>query len=323
MPADLGDTMQTLYRQFGELPGVTIELHQELLAVHIENDKACATVFLQGAQLSHYQRHGEPPIIWCSPLCDHRSGVPLRGGIPVCWPWFGALEKNPQPVQQQIAAADTAVHGFVRHRQWTLDAIEPLSEDQTLLRLSLSLEQNQEPEWPNATTLMLDILVGEQLQLTLTVHNRSEQSVCFSSALHSYFALLDIAQVSVDGLQQLDYIDCLQNWSTQRQTGAVTIDREIDRIYHGTRIKPIALVDEVWQRRIEVSCGGSDSAVIWNPWIEKSQRLSQFADDGFRQMLCIETANADRDFVQLAPSQQHQLTLTIDSHPLSQGVPTG
>jgi len=98
MAVDTGQQMQQLYQRFGELPGVVIELHKELLAVHIQNDAATATVFLQGAQLSQYQAKGQPASIWCSDSCDYKAGSPLRGGIPICWPWFGDFDRNPKTV---------------------------------------------------------------------------------------------------------------------------------------------------------------------------------------------------------------------------------
>lgn len=315
MPTDLGQQMQQLYQQFGDIAGVTIELHQDLLALRVDNDQASATVFLQGAQLSHYQKQGEQAIIWCSPECDYTAGVPLRGGIPVCWPWFGELAKNPDAVQQQINLNEAPVHGFARQRQWQLSAVEAIHSGLTRLQLQLSLAEGEEALWPWATELQLTILVGESLELSLEVHNSSEQSLCFSSALHSYFSVADIDQVSITGLEGLSYIDFMDDWRQYKQQGALIIDREVDRIYSGTA-NSIQLVDQQWQRSIRVSNEGSNSAVLWNPWQEKSRRLPHFADDAYKRMLCIETANADQDFVQLAAGDTHRLALTISSSTL-------
>ncbi len=127
MPVDIGQQMQQLYSQFGDLPGISIELHKQLLAIRVENKQATATVFLQGAQLSDYQKQGEQPIIWCSPHCDYQNGQSLRGGIPLCWPWFGDLARNPEPVRQHInQTTDAPAHGFVRNRLWSLSTVEIL-----------------------------------------------------------------------------------------------------------------------------------------------------------------------------------------------------
>lgn len=306
----IADTMQSLYRRFGEIDGVQIELHQSLLAVRVENTRAAATVFLQGAQLSHYQRHDEPAVIWCSPDCEYREGTPLRGGIPICWPWFGDLQKNPSQVSAKARLDTAQAHGFARQRQWQLEDIRTPHAGQTELVLRLRLAADEEPAWPWPTLLTLSITVGESLALQLSVENLSDSKVCFSSALHSYFAVSQIDAISIDGLDGLDYIDCVDSWKPQRQQGALLISSEVDRIYHGTTT-PITLIDSGWGRAIQVLSEGSNSAVVWNPWNEKSRRLSQFADDAFRSMICIETANADRDCITLEPGQQHRLNLEL------------
>ena len=317
MSSDIGQHMQQLYSQFGQIPGISIELHKELVAVQVENQQASATVFLQGAQLSHYQKQAEPPIIWCSPLCDYQHGQPLRGGIPLCWPWFGELAQNPEPVRHQIGARaiteePVAAHGFVRNRLWELRTIDQLDPGHTRLTLQLRLADGEEPLWPHACELQLIIDIGATLQLQLQIRNNSMQNVVFSSALHSYFAVANIDQVTVNGLQGLDYIDCLDNWTTHHQQAALTIDREIDRIYQGAH-NEIVLVDASLQRTIHLHCKGSNSTVLWNPWRDKARQLSHFAADGYKQMLCIETANAGQDFVQLGSRECHQIALTISS----------
>ena len=316
MSADLGHQMQQLYQQFGEVSGVSIELHKELLAIRVDNQQATATVFLQGAQLSHYQHRGGQPIIWCSPDCDYSAGVPLRGGIPICWPWFGNLAKNLAPVQQHINCDDAPAHGFVRQRHWQVSAIENIDNHLTQMQLQLSLAEGEESLWPTATELQLTILIGKTLTLTLEIRNTSHQTVCFSNALHSYFAIGDIEQVVVKGLEGLNYIDCMDNWNEHKQQGPLTIGREVDRIYQGAH-NDITLIDKHWQRIITLHSEGSDSAVVWNPWQDKARRLSHFADDAYKKMLCIETANADKDLVPLAAGETHRLVLTISSSALS------
>lgn len=317
MPYDIAAHMQQLYQQYGQLPGVGIELHKELLAIRIDNDAASATVFLQGAQLSHYELKDQQAIIWCSEHCDYSAGKSLRGGIPICWPWFGDLNKNPaavrEPIQaSQVADTDYPAHGFVRERLWDIGSIENLASDQTRITLTLNIEEGQEPLWPTACSLRLILTIGSELGLQLDINNRSDRSVHFSQALHSYFAVSDIAAVSVSGLEDLDYIDCLDDWTTKTQSGALCIDTEVDRIYQGTTAA-IHLNDQNWQRAIGVHSNNSQSTILWNPWIEKAKRLSNFDNKDYQNMLCIETANADQDTICLAPGQSHRLTLRIIS----------
>ncbi len=307
--------LKSLQAQFSHLPGITFETHNELVAVHVHNEVASARVFLQGAQLSHYQHHGEPPIIWCSPHCDYSAGTPLRGGVPVCWPWFGNLVDNHHVIQRQVGIDNPSAHGFVRNRQWQLKAIEQPDSTVTRLVFSLELAEQQESAWPTATSLCLTITIGKRLQMFLDFANRHRHPVYVSAALHTYYAVSDINTVSVRGLDGLNYRDSLQQGQLNRQRGDLIIDQEVDRIYHGTW-NPITLVDQGWNRALIISSEGSDSSVLWNPWQDKARRLSHFADDAYREMLCIETANADDDFVVLKPGERHRLGFTLRCRPL-------
>ncbi|WP_101759984.1 D-hexose-6-phosphate mutarotase [Oceanicoccus sp. KOV_DT_Chl] len=312
---DIGQQMQQLYQQFGELPGITIELHKELLAINIENDMAQATVFLQGAQLSHFQpKQQAQAVIWCSPDCDYRQGQSLRGGIPVCWPWFGDPSRNPEAVQQLMGAEPLSAHGIVRNQLWDLRAIEIVNTGHTRLTLSLTVEN--EPAWPYTCQLQLMIDISDQLQLHWQITNLSQQTLSFSGALHSYFAVSKISQLAVNGLENLNYIDCLDQWQLKSEAEPVIIDREVDRIYQQCSNR-VSLLDSGWQRLIHIDSQGSNSAVLWNPWIEKAKRLSHYPDDAYQAMVCLETANIVDDMVTLAAGASHQLSITISTESLA------
>ena len=319
MPKSIGEQMQQLYSQFGDLSGVTIELHKELLALRIENQQATATVFLQGAQLSHYQRNNEAPIIWCSSHCDYQQGKPLRGGIPICWPWFGDLNYNSAMVKQLIPASDSAypAHGFARNRNWQLASIENIHSGLTRVHLTLTIAADEEPLWPYATSLSLTIDIGASLTVCLRVINNDQQPVSYSAALHSYFAIANIDQVAINGLQGLPYIDCTDNWSEHSQQGTLSIDREIDRIYTSSD-STLTIEDIAEQRALSVQSKGSNTVVVWNPWQQKSSQLTHFSAEDYQHMLCIETARAGTDFVTLNTGEEHQLTVTIDAAKPSQ-----
>lgn len=292
MTNDLGQQMQTLYQQFGSTPGVTIELHNELIAIRVENGAATATVFLQGGQITDYQRKTDSqPILWSNPQRSTQQGVAIRGGIPICWPWFGARDKNPAAIQQQFShLADTA-HGFARDTTWQLTAVNRLNTDQTELLL------RYQPQAQAADIeLCLAISIGATLTVELTTDNRSDQPFTFSQALHSYFAIADIRQIRTEGFEQLHYIDALEQWQQHQQLQTLAIDREVDRIYLNTPPQ-LSIIDPLWQRRIQLNTEGSHSAILWNPWLDKGQRLSQFADRDYQHMLCIETANVLDDAI--------------------------
>lgn len=263
----------------------------------------------QGAQILRYGRSDERPVIWLSEQAGFRCGHSARGGIPVCWPWFGALERNPLAVQQHYQALDAPAHGLVRSLPWTLvEAVSDVDE----ARLTFAFDSREQPlqGWSGQARVMLHITLGEQLQIHLSNHNLGEQPLTISQALHSYFAVSDIRQVRVEGLEGTGYVDALRDWQVFEQPGTVTFEGETDRLYLQTP-RQMSIVDPLWQRRIDLQVAGSASAVVWNPWVAKSRRLSDFAEDAWQRMLCIETANVLEDCLLLAPGETHQLALAI------------
>jgi glucose-6-phosphate 1-epimerase len=305
----LASTIQTLYQTYGHLKGITIECQNELVAIGIKNKAAVAEVFLQGAQLTRYQRASESPVLFLSEGCRYKAGVSLRGGIPICWPWFGDLKKNPASVQQLLSEeiiANAPAHGFVRDRQWTMESISTPSDFLTILELSYSTTK-AEPLWPYETALSCRIEIGDRVALQFSVKNCGDQPLVFSSALHSYFALEHIDDVTIQGFDQTPYIDALDEWKLKQQDGPIHFTEEVDRIYQ-TGCASVNIVDG--RRQVKILSTGSNSTVVWNPWIEKSQRLSQFMSKDYQSMVCIETANAVNDVITLLPDQTHVLAFT-------------
>lgn len=294
-----------------------LELGQ-LVCWRIRTDGAELLVAQQGAQILSYQRLGEPPLIWLSGLAEYVQGQSVRGGIPVCWPWFGDLKRNPQAVQAMHAGGPlTPAHGLVRGLDWELQTVDRQAEGVHLALRCAEAEQGL-PGWPHQVALNLDIRLGDTLQLQLTSHNLGEQPVTISQALHSYFAVSDVRQISVEGLDQCRYVDALEDdWRAQRHTGELRIAGETDRLYLDVPPR-LAIRDPHWQRRIILEASGSRSAVLWNPWIDKAKRLSQFAEDAWQGMLCIETANVLDDLVVLAPGDRHQLGVNLWSEALGE-----
>jgi glucose-6-phosphate 1-epimerase len=310
---NIGQQMQALYGRFGDIDEVTIELHKELLAINVRNRTAEATVFLQGAQLSQYQPHKERGVIWLSPDCEFKVGSPLRGGIPICWPWFGALDKNPESLQQQVCSSVGQAHGLVRALEWEVDFVTAVSLDETELQMSLALDPSE--LWPFACKLVMKFTIGAQLTLCFEVQNNDSKPFVFTNALHSYFAIGDITHTMISGLDSKPFIDALNGWEGFTQKGDIAIDGEIDRIYE-TDGDDIHIVDSQWQRQISIVSKSSANAVVWNPWVEKSKQLSQFGDSSFKQMLCVESANTGSDCVTLQPDDRHIHVLDVMSQAL-------
>lgn len=289
----------------------TVKL-DELNCWRIRHGQAELLVAQQGAHILSYQLAGQPPLIWLNDEAVFKAGKSIRAGVPVCWPWFGNLARNPQSVQDMRQSNDPApAHGLVRATDWELLGIETQGQS-LVVELVVPMPQGGLPGWPHPVDLKLSIRLDEQLHISLTSHNRGTESVSISQALHSYFAVSDVRQVHVEGLDGLDYIETLDDWKTVPQAGDLHFTGETDRIYLNTPPQ-LSIVDPAWQRRIQLTCSGSRSAVIWNPWIDRAAQFSDMAADGWQRMLCIETANVMNDVVTLAPGASHTLGVSISS----------
>ncbi|MBF8758051.1 D-hexose-6-phosphate mutarotase [Pseudomonas guariconensis] len=293
---------------------VETEQHGELNCWRITSNHAELLIAQQGAQVLSYQRLGEPPLLWLSDQAIFRQGKSVRAGVPVCWPWFGNLQRNPQAVQAMYHGEQAPAHGLARTRDWQLLGIEEAAEG---LRIEFSLPQalGDLPDWPHEVELKLLIEMGTQLKMTLSSLNQGNDSVTISQALHSYFAVSDVRQARVEGVDNLGYIETLADWELRQQHGALGFAGETDRIYLQTP-DLLKIVDPQWNRRITLHSTGSRSAVIWNPWTERARELTDMADDGWQRMLCIETANVWDDVVTLAPGASHSMSVTIASEAL-------
>jgi len=265
--------------------------------IEIQNNSATAKVALQGGHIFHFQQQEKKPLLWLSRKSHFETGKAIRGGIPLCWPWFG---KHP---------TDAAMpqHGFARTAVFEcMDSNEP---DEKTTEIVLKLESSAKTliHWPYQFKLLLHITIDTELTVELTTINCDTQSFVISSALHSYFAVSDIKQVSVQGLDKAEYWDKLTG-ETKNQQGSLCFNKEVDRIYQNTT-DPIQLLDR--ERRIQIVSEGSKSAVLWNPWKEKSIKMADMPDDGYRSMICIETANALNDSRRLVPGEEHTLNVTL------------
>lgn len=259
---------------------------------------ATAEVALQGAHVLSYARAGEPPILWMSRQAIFAPGKPVRGGIPVCWPWFG-----PHPTDPALPA-----HGFVRTRLWELAGAAERG-DGIALTLRLADDEQTRALWPHPFALALTVTLAESLTVELVAQNTGDGPVTVGGALHSYFAVADVTRVAIMGLEGAPYLDQLTG-QTHEQAGPVTIGAEVDRVYSDTTAT-CRIVDPVLGRTISVAKHGSRSTVVWNPWVAKARRLADFADDEYTTMICVETANAFADTITLAPGATHTLTAVI------------
>lgn len=287
----------------------------ELNAWRIRHGDTELVVAQQGAHIVSYQRDGHQPLIWSNPAAVFKQGKAIRGGMPVCWPWFGNLERNPASVQAMRRSDEPAkAHGEVRAVDWELMGMG-MDGDALLIDFIQPLAEGHLPGWPHNVALKLSIRLDHALNVSLLSFNAGSEAVTLSQALHTYFAVSDVREINVEGVDGLDYVDTLENWEERQQSGALTFSGETDRIYLDTP-EHLAINDPVWNRRIYIRSSGSQSAVIWNPWTAKTATFSDMAADGWQNMVCIETANVLDDVAVIEPGAMQVMAVSIWSEPL-------
>ncbi|MBD3671369.1 MAG: D-hexose-6-phosphate mutarotase [Gammaproteobacteria bacterium] len=269
-----------------------------LILCDITNSQGRASVSLQGAQVVSWVPADEQPVIWLSPEAQFEPGRSIRGGVPICWPWFGAHPDDPE----------FPAHGYARTSEWELIHAEHLEDGRTRLVLRLIESGKGEKYWPYMTELECHISVGKSLEIELVTRNEDAREITLSEALHTYFHVGDIRQVSVLGLEQAEYRDKLRGFEAFTQPGAIRFEDEVDRVYVNSK-DAVVIDDPKLSRRIRIEKQGSHSTIVWNPWDEKSQQMGDMGEEGYQYMLCVESGNALEDAVILAPGEEHRLVV--------------
>ncbi len=267
--------------------------------LEITHSTGSGRVALNGAHLMEWTPTGQHPLIYLSPQAIYRSGKAIRGGVPVCWPWFG-----PHPTDASLPA-----HGFARTRQWTLDSSTESPAGVTLV-LSLTDDAETRQWWPQAFRLEMTLGLGATVQLSLRMINQDPQQMTITAALHTYFVIGDIRKLSVSGLNGAPYLDTVGTPEQRTQVGDIHFSGEVDRIYASGN-NPVEIHDPVLARRITVQGAGNQSCVVWNPWIEKAKSLADLPDEDYLCFVCVETTNAGEDCITLAPGAEHTLAVTL------------
>jgi glucose-6-phosphate 1-epimerase len=290
----------------------------ELNCWRIRHGQAELVVAQQGAHIISYQIDGDQPLIWSNPGAVFKHGKAIRGGMPICWPWFGNFQRNPQAVQDMRQSSEPAnAHGEVRAIDWELMGMGE-DGDALIVEFIQSKAEGHLPGWPHTVGLKLQIRMDAALNVSLVSFNAGPEDVTLSQALHSYFAVSDIKQVSIEGLDGVTYLNTLESWEQQNvQVGDITFTGETDRIYQGTP-DLISIIDPEWKRRIQIQTIGSNSSVVWNPWIEKTKTFSDMDADGWQNMVCVETANVMGDIVTLKPNDMQVMSVSIWAEPLGE-----
>ena len=274
----------------------------ELPLLEISTRWSTAEIYLHGAHVTRFTKKDEAPLLFMSQCSRFEPGQPIRGGIPIIFPWFGQRE-------------GMGAHGFARLKPWELKEFAPAPDGSVSVRLRL-------PDCPEASTFTpftadYIVTVNEALTLQLVVTNRSEdQDLSFENCLHTYFETGDIEGVSISGLKGVDYLDKVAGFARKTETDdAIRIASEVDRIYMDTNAS-VEIQDAYQDRRIQVEKSGSNSTIVWNPWTAKAQQMPDFGNEEFERMVCVESGNVGPNALKLKPGESSTLRVTLRSEKL-------
>jgi glucose-6-phosphate 1-epimerase len=266
--------------------------------IEVNNAKASATISVYSGQvLSFHPKPEAQDVMFLSDKAYYQIGKAIKGGIPICWPWFG-----PDP-----EGLGRTAHGFVRNRMWNVVRSLTTVDGDTEVTLGLSDTPETQAIWPQSFELILVVTVGESLTVELITRNSGNTPFKLTQALHTYFKVGDINQVQVLGLDGVSFLDKTDGGVEKTQVGAVTIAQEVDRVYMNVTAAELVIADEVFDRRICISAQGSKTAIVWNPWVEITAGMADLDDADYQRFICVETANAADDVVTIAPGAEARL----------------
>lgn len=286
--------------RFDQGPGGLTRLRLATPAANLE-------MLLHGAHVLQYQPAACEPLLFLSRCGEYNPGKPVRGGVPICLPWFGGEHTDPR----------APMHGLARTRPWRIVAIESVDEQTLQAGFALTGDEAGRAFYPHDYEARFTVRVGPTLHMALRMRNTGGAPLRFSEALHTYLRVGDIHRVTLRGLEGAEYLDKTAGFARRAQGDQpVTFTDETDRVYLHTRAMCV-VEDPTLRRRIVIDKSGSDATVVWNPWRKRAAAMPDFDDDGWRTMLCVETANAAEHAVTLPPGAEHEMTATLCAEPLA------
>jgi glucose-6-phosphate 1-epimerase len=272
--------------------------------IQIETAAATAEIYLHGAQLTSWKPAGSGEVLFVSEKSRWEDGRAIRGGIPVCFPWFRAKAGDPK----------APAHGFVRTKDWHLESIAEIPGGSVGVYLSTESDEATRRWWPFDFRLEYRITTGPRLNLELRMKNTGPSALQFEEALHSYFNVGDVEQAGVRGLDGAVYLDNRDGNRKKTQTGELRLTAQTDVAFAGTS-GPVEIVDEVFRRTLKTEKRNSNSTIVWNPWCDGAASMPDFGSDEWRRMLCVEGGNILDSAVTLEPQEIHTLTVEISIAP--------
>lgn len=277
----------------------------------VDGPAARAEIYLHGATVTGWTPSGRDQVLWVSSASRFTREGAIRGGVPICFPWFGAQAGHP----------GSPSHGFARLSQWSLVAVRDDGQDVTVRLRLTDQDATGASAWPHRFEAVYTVVVGSRLSLALQVTNLSDETVSFEEALHTYFDVRDICAAEVTGLEGAAFYDRLAGpGPVPGEPGPVRFVSETDRIYLGTGASTMVR-DVKAGRSVLISKDGSDATVVWNPWVDKARAMDDFGDDEWKQMVCVEVGNIRDATIHLAPGASHTMMTTFEVLPMTDSEP--
>lgn len=272
---------------------------QGLKFIEIDNGLATAKIALQGAHVMQWQpKSATEPVLWLSSQARYVKGRSIRGGVPICWPWFGAHPTN----------SSYCTHGFARVIPWQLSEAETLKNGSTRLVLHMEETDEAKRQLSYPFSLSVTITIGETLKIDLSTTNKANHPFMIGEAFHTYFHISDIDQIKVTGLDDALYSDKVFKYERRVQSSEIQFSGEFDRVYLNTTTDCV-IEDAGLKRKIRIGKSGSSTTVVWTPGVEKALQMGDMGTEHeWRTMICVENANALENSVVVNPNHTHTLT---------------
>lgn len=276
------------------------ELENDLVFITVSNKYADADICLYGAHITSFRPHNSMDLLWMSPDSSFELGKPIRGGIPVCFPWFGPHKTDPEKPQ----------HGFGRLMYWEVVSTSTNASGESVVRLQLCSSDETKAYWPHDFCAEMTFVVGKTLTATLKVTNTSGQPFDYTCALHTYYSLSAIESISIEGLKGTTYFDQLTGEFGIQEGEPLEITDALTRHYLNTESQ-VVIADSAFRRRIKVDKTGSKVTTVWNPGAETCAKIGDLPDDGFETFVCVEATNAFDYPVKLAAGESFETSAII------------
>ena len=276
------------------------ELEEDLVFITVSNKYADVDICLYGAHITSYRPQNAMDLLWMSPESSFEVGKAIRGGIPVCFPWFGPHKTD----------SDKPQHGFARLMYWDVVSTSSSLSGETTVVLQLCSSEETKTYWPHDFCAEMKIVVGKTLEATLKVTNTSNDSFDYTCALHSYFNLSALESISIEGLQGLTYFNQLTSENEIQEEELLHIAEPLTRHYLNTET-PVVIADSAFHRRIKVAKTGSKVTTVWNPGAETCVNIGDLPDDGYETFVCVEATNAFDFPVQLPAGKSYETAAII------------